>query len=354
MALVACGGTNVVSPTPASNPVPVSTGAPLAVTTAFSGTPRTQSSPAVSGSANRCPFTGMPLNGADLAERRPLLIKLGNSPPERPQSGLAQADVVVEHLTEGAITRFSAIFYCSDAADIGPIRSARLIDLELVPMFGAIFAHVGGSEPVRQMIAQSEVGQADLDDYGRAPIFREIASRKRPFNRYTSTAELWTLARDKGWVDDAPVPAFSFAAEAPPGGRIAQSVTIPYRPNLSDAFFTYDSATRLYRRSTGTTPQLDAATNQILTTSNIVVLYAPHETTTIVEDSLGSRSIKIILTGTGKAVILRDGQAYTVTWTRSDPHALWQFTDAAGQTVPFQPGNTWIEVVPLEMQVKFQ
>lgn len=303
-------------------------------------------------STTLCPFTGRALNGTNLAERRPLLVKIGNSPPERPQSGLSQADIVFEHLTEGAITRFAAVYYCSDAGEIGPIRSARLIDLELVPMFGAIFAHVGGSEPVRQLIAQSEIAQADFDDYGRAPIFREINGHSRPFNRYSSTGELWALARTKGLITGEGVPALVFDAAVPAGGRPVTTLTIPYRAGLSDTVFTYDPASGAYRRSIGTTPHLDAISGKQLIAADVVVLYAVHQTTNIVEDSLGSRSVKIILTGSGKAVLFRDGQAFDLTWARSDLHALPRFTGADGGTPAFKPGPTWFEIVPPDMQVK--
>lgn len=356
LALIGCGSDDV-TPTLVPTlppPKPVVTNTRVVITAVPQTVPtRAPITPAPNASTNICPFTGLPLNGVNLAERRPLLVKIGNSPPERPQAGLAEADVVVEHLTEGAITRFSAVFYCNDAAEIGPIRSARLIDLELAPIFGAIFAHVGGSEPVRQMIAQSEIAKADFDDYGRAPIFREIAERNRPFNLYTSTTELWTLARDKGLINSAAVPQLMFDAQMRPGGHAGAMVTIPYRTNLSDAVFTYDGASQRYRRSIGTIPHVDAVTNQPLTAANVIVMYALHETTNIVEDSLGSRSVIITVSGSGKATILRDGQAYDVTWTRNDPHSFWSF-DANGRTVPLKPGNVWIEVVPPEMQVKVQ
>lgn len=351
--LNACGPSNpTITPPP---PIPTVTGTAPTDTPAPTNVPQpgqTPSTVAVAASTSTCPFTGLGLNGANLAERRPLLVKIGNSPPERPQSGLLQADVVFEHLTEGAITRFSAIYYCSEAQDIGPVRSARLIDLELVPMFGAIFAHVGGSEPVRQMIALSEIAQADFDDYGRAPIFREVAGRIRPFNRFTSTRELWDLAHKKGLITDMPVPAFVFSPTVPPGGRPVTAVTIPYRTGLSDTGFTYDTASGAYGRSIGAAPHLDATSGKQLSASNVVVLYAEHQTTNIVEDSLGSRSIKIILTGTGKAVLFRDGQAFDLTWTRSDPHALIQFAGAGGSAPAFKPGQTWFEVVPPEMVIK--
>jgi hypothetical protein len=280
------------------------------------------------------------------------LIKIGNSPPERPQSGLAQADVVVEHLTEGAITRFSAVYYCSDAADIGPIRSARLIDLELVPMFNAIFAHVGGSEPVRQMIAASEVEQSDLDDYGRAPIFREVAGRKRPFNRYTSTKDLWDLARTQGWIPGSGVQSFNFSAATPAGGRAVNSFTIPYRANLSDVTYTYNASVGGYLRGFGTAPHFDATTGKQLVATNVIILWATHTTTDIIEDSLNSHSIQITTTGSGKAQIFRDGQAFDATWTRGDTHSIFQFTNASGQSLALKLGTTWFEVVPPEMQVK--
>lgn len=357
--LNACGVNAAPTPPPPLAPTTVATvGAPA---TRAPNAPTSATIPTVtpSGGANPaaahiCPFTGLPLNGMNLGARRPLLIKIGNSPAERPQSGLQQADVVVEHLTEGAITRFSALFYCSDADAIGPIRSARLIDLELVPMFGAIFAHVGGSEPVRQMIAQSDISQADFDDYGRAPIFREVPEFKRPFNRYTSTKEMYDLAVKEDLITDAPVQGFSFSAAIPGGGRAGTGVTVPYSKNLSNAVFTYDSQRGVYARSTVSTPHLDAVTKQQLTATNVLVLYAPHETTNIVEDSLGSRSVKITLTGSGKATLLRDGQAYDLTWTRSDPKQLMQFTAADGSPAAFKPGNVWIEVVPTDMQVTVQ
>ncbi len=354
--LIACGG-NDVEPTArpiAPRPNPTATHAPSSVKVNVPPTSQARAIPTASVSMNICPFTGLPLNGVSLAQRRPLLIKIGNSPPERPQSGLAQADIVVEHLTEGAITRFAAIFYCTDANDIGPIRSARLIDLELVPMFNAIFVHVGGSEPVRQMIAESAIAPDDFDDYGRAPIFREIETRKRPFNRYTSTQEMYDLAAKKGRLTNISVPAFQFTSNVPSGGHTGNQVTVPYRPNLSDAVFTYDGQSKLYRRSIGTTPHVDVDTNQPLTAANVIILYAPHETTTIVEDSLGSRSIQITISGSGSAMILREGQVFDVTWSRSDPHALWQFTASNGQAISLKPGNTWIEVVPPEMKVKVE
>ncbi|MBI5052526.1 MAG: DUF3048 domain-containing protein, partial [Chloroflexi bacterium] len=90
-----------------------------------------------------CPLTGLPVSKSVLATRRPLMVQLGNSGPERPQFGLAQADLIFETLSEGGITRFSAVYLCQDAQDIAGVRSARLINLQIIPIFDAILAHVG-------------------------------------------------------------------------------------------------------------------------------------------------------------------------------------------------------------------
>lgn len=364
IALVACGGndTNVVPATPAENSAQstaapaANSPAPEATDTPVTPAPTEAPAPNITPIAARtdCPLTGLPLNGVNLTDRRPLIIKLGNSSPERPQSGLDKADVIFEHLTEGAITRFSAVYYCSDAADIGPIRSARLIDLELVPMLDAIFAHVGGSAPVRQLIADSEVAKTDLDDFGRKPIFREIDSRKRPFNRYSSTQELWDLARKNGWLPGRGIAGFNYSPAAPQGGKKVGMITVPYNANSSNVVFTFDPSSGLYKRATGTTPDVDADSGAQLTGANVVVLFAPHETTEIIEDSLGSHSVRITLTGSGKAQAFRDGLAYNLTWQRTDPHSLVQLVNANGQPYALRPGNTWFEVVPPTMQIATQ
>jgi hypothetical protein len=289
----------------------------------------------------------------NLAERRPILVKLGNSSPERPQSGLDAADVVIEHLTEGGITRFAAVYYCRDSGEIGPIRSARLIDLELVPMFDAIFAHVGGSAPVRELIAASPVAASDLDDYGREPIFREVETRKRPFNRYSTTRELYDLARDNGWLPGRTPAGLAFTSSVPAGGRPAMSVEIPYS-RLAAVSYAYEPAAGVYRRAMGGSPHVEATSNQPLTAANVVIIHAIHETTNIEEDSLGSKSIRIKLDTSGKALALRDGQTFDLTWSRPGATSVLEFRTAGGEIFAMKPGTVWMQVVPPDMQVKLQ
>src|SRR5690606_3233387 len=96
---------------------------------------------------------------AALLEQRPLLVKISNAPPlyVRPQAGLNDAAWIFEHTAEGAVTRFSALFYGDLPPAIGPIRSARLIDIELAAMYDAALIYSGTSTGVGNRMFQSDI-----------------------------------------------------------------------------------------------------------------------------------------------------------------------------------------------------
>ena len=98
------------------------------------------------------PFTGLEVDDPARLNRMPAAVKISNSPIARPQSGLSKADVVIEHLAEGNITRFTAIFHSEDAERIGSVRSARLIDLEIPALFDAFLVYSGASGEVSRLI----------------------------------------------------------------------------------------------------------------------------------------------------------------------------------------------------------
>ncbi len=89
----------------------------------------------------------------------------------------------------------------------------------------------------------------------------------------------------------------------------------------------------------------------------MAALYAHHVETDIVEDSTGPRiyySIEIQLWGEGRAIVYRDGQAFEGKWVRPQRHDLTRFVDHAGNPIPLKPGNTWIQVVPSDFEIKVE
>jgi hypothetical protein len=101
-------------------------------------------------------------------------------------------------------------------------------------------------------------------------------------------------------------------------------------------------------RSVAGAPHTDAATGEQLSAANVIVLYAQHLTTDIVEDSMGSRSLRIPLTGQGKVWVFRDGVQRAGTWRRDAAGDLIQFYDQAGRPLALKPGNSWVQIVPAQ------
>jgi hypothetical protein len=338
---------------PHTNPLPTEPPPPTETPTLLPPTPTVTATPTQAVS-DLCPLTGQGLADPSLARRRPFAVKVGNSPGARPQSGLSKADMVFEHLTEGGVTRFTALYLCQESQAIGPVRSARLIDLQLVPMFDAIFAHVGASAPIMEMIAQSEIAKANLDDYYGMPGFHLIPTRKRPFSTYTSTQELKEAATKLGIRQEAALEPLAFSDTPPAGGKAATSIAIPYHRTLSNVAYQYDADRGAYLRSTSGEPDLEALTSEPLVITNVVVVHAPHTETEIIEDTLGSRSVQITLTGRGEATLFRDGLAYSATWVREVPEQIVRYVDADGEPVPLKPGNVWVEVVSTDLEIEFE
>jgi hypothetical protein len=320
---------------------------PLAVTATLapSATP-----PAVSDAAT-CPFTGLPVSASALAQRRPILVQIGNSNPERPQFGLAQADLVFETVAEGGITRFSAIYLCQDAVEIAGVRSGRLIDLQLVPIFRAIFMHVGASAPVQAMFEESPlIGPNSLDYFRNHPGYVQHPDRRRaPFDVFTSTDLAWAGARQQGIaIPGERPPTLNLNANPLAGGTAVASITIQHHSSYW-VRWKWDEAggnwTRTITSDTnpnGDAPHVDAATGRPLTAENVVILRATHRQTDIIEDSGGSRSIEVELIGTGEAVFLRDGQMYEGTWSRASLTDWFTLTLKDGAAFAFSPGNSFI------------
>jgi hypothetical protein len=307
-----------------------------------------------------CPLTGEGVSDIKVLERRPLAVKISNFPPiVRPQAGLSYADVVFEHLSEAGLTRLTAIFLCKDAEKVGSIRSARLIDLEIPAMFKAIFAYSGASAGVKQRIMESDFFDRVISpDFGHSGFVR-IPSEGKAYEHtlFSDTKSLWKIAEERGLNERQDLSGWTFSDEPPEGGSPATSIEILYTPKYASAEYQYDPGREAYLRSIFGEPHRDELTGEQIAVRNVVVLYANHLETDIVEDSTGPRiyySIEIQIWGEGKAIVFRDGQAFEGKWVRPQRHDLVRFVDDAGNPIPLKPGNTWIQVVPLDFEIKVE
>lgn len=297
------------------------------------------------------PLTGETVADPAVLQRRPLAVKVSNAPAVvRPQSGLNAADLVFEHYAEGGVTRFTAVFYDSDASPIGSIRSGRLIDLEIPRMYDAAFAYSGSSAGVRQRIVNSAFFDRVISpDFGHGGFFRvEDPSKAFEHTLFTNTEGLRAVLEERG-LNTPPVfsASMTFGEQPPEGGTPVSSLAVNYA--ASDVTWRYDAASGRWLRWTDGEVHADANTGEQLSFANVIVLAANHVDTDILEDMVagGHYSIEIQLWGEGPASIFRDGQRFDGMWRRNGDTEMVTFYDGNGNPLALDIGNSFVQLVPL-------
>jgi DUF3048 family protein len=293
------------------------------------------------------PLRGTTAPDSDSIHKRPLVIKVANDPAARPQSGMAQADLVLEIPVEGGITRYALVFQSQDPSKVGPVRSARQSDLNYLSALRAILAHVGASESVTQMIREAAKSGSfvDIDEFRQAGAFERVAGKVAPYNAYTSGSKLRDAAGDAGRAR-VDVPSLQFDASiGKAAGKEATSLAIPYT-GAGKVAYAFDAAAGSYRRTQGGQTTMDADAKKEVMPDNVVVIKTEVKEIPGTADVTGAPSVDFRATGTGAVVILRDGKRFDGTWTRGGTSDMYRFADSAGAAIPLKPGLTWIHIVP--------
>lgn len=278
------------------------------------------------------PLTGLALTDPSLLARVALVVKVSNDPGARPQTGLNDADIVYEAWGAGP-TRFATVWHSRDADFVGPIRSCRQQDVNLVGSFNrAVFACSGGNPGNIRLLLDSDLL---LVTEGRGPGWELDPNRGRPHKTHANTA---LLRSNAGPDRTGPPQQFHYRAvgeDATVGELMSgfdlqiQRVFVQWR---------YDLGTNGYVRSQSKKPHLLANGDQV-TTDNVVVLsldYAPSTT--------DARSPDGNTVGTNPAVVFTGGRMVLGTWTRADRLEPFALNDANGARILLKPGRTFIEL----------
>ncbi|MDE2902592.1 MAG: DUF3048 domain-containing protein [Chloroflexota bacterium] len=289
------------------------------------------------------PLTGLEIS-PDARAQRVVAIKFDNSIEARPQSGLGAAAIVYEHVTEGSVTRYTAFFLDSDLERVGPIRSSRFVDRDLVQQFDALFAHVGASPPVMRDLRNSPAADLDQFFYDETTPYYRVSTRPAPFNMYASLPAL----RKVGAVrhpERREIQGFRFYESEPEIGPLTH-LTIPAGPRHGfQSEYLFDTDSRRWRRSLGGALDIDAATGQALELDNVIAQWVPARVTQYDEDHLGNKSVWIGTTGEGPVSVFRDGTRFDGTWRRAAETDVTEFLDADGSPIELRPGRTWIHLL---------
>ncbi len=336
------------TPVPTETPLPTMTPSPVATATP-TATPLTPTpEPTATPDPNLSPLTGMRVDDPERLERRVLAVRVGNDPNIRPQEGLGLADIVYEEIMEGySVTRFTALYLDRDVERIRPIRSARLVNLHIAPQYDAALVHTGASDQIRWFISQADF--VDLDEFFHPQPYSILPGYDWRGRIYTSVERLYDYLERRDLAQPGRIEGYTFD-ETPPIGLPAISVRIPYPHSVE---WVYDLESGLYTRTIGGRPHTEALTGEVIGAANVIVVYAEHRRTNIVEDSLGNTAIDIVLEGEGPAQFFRDGVLVEATWMPMGENGLIQYVDVDGNLIPLRPGRTWIQIVPPDYLVTF-
>lgn len=280
-------------------------------------------------------LTGAPIPDERNLKRPALSVKIDNAPQARPQSGLDQADVVYEEVVEGGVVRFMAVFQSRDAELIGPVRSVRPVDVELVTPLEGLFAYSGGAPQFERMIKRAPVRLVGADQVG--DLYDRRKGKRAPHNLYTSTASLWEKAKDS---DDPPPSLFTYGV---PTGAAASHATVVMGP-LTTAAWDWDPALKLWLRTTNGTKHVVEEGPQ-LGFANVIVQYVRYSNTSS-KDAAGFAVPTAEVLGRGEALVLAGGTQVRATWSKKTVGDVTTFTDATGVPVQLAPGATWVMLAP--------
>ncbi|MEX2322724.1 MAG: DUF3048 domain-containing protein [Acidimicrobiia bacterium] len=294
------------------------------------------------------PLNGLPVDDETLLERRVLAIKVDNHPSARPPSGLQEADAVLELLVEGGFTRFVALFHSADSGYVGPIRSVRPTDPQLISALGGTIVMSGGQPWVQQIAAGHGVSVLTEASGGS---FR-IGSRSAPHNLYGDTTVLREIADTLGYPDEPPQAWFPIGDWHTPNDTAA---TILIHWSVSDVVeWTYEGGE--YRRRFGGSPQewVDADGERGQIAADVIVVIGSRFYLATPPPGVEATPLPAVDTiGEGPAWIFADGRAWEGTWRRAFPEDAFTLLNDDGTPALVPTGRPWISFLPLGQLVEW-
>lgn len=335
-----------------------------------------------------CPINGKMYTQAEKdawEKRRPLAVMIENSHDARPQSGVIRADAVYEIVAEGGITRFMGIYYCDAQRDdivLAPIRSARTYFVDYASGYNLpMYVHVGGSNisgdkhyKTDALGAISAYGWATANDINQfsvgyptfirnsARLGRDVATEH---TMETTTEKLWAIAEKRKWTNITPAHRSAgkqvAAADWKEGWEIPEvedgsakgsvsTISHEFWSGYADfaVKWEYDKASNTYKRTMGGAAHTDLETSAQITVSNVIVIK------TVESGPLNeAKHMAYQTTGTGTALIFKNGEVVEGRWTKQDRESQLKFVDSKGDEIPLVRGKQWISVINAKTDVEY-
>ncbi len=284
------------------------------------------------GRSDTWPLTGLPVDGGGSSEQaHPVLVlKMDNTSSSAPQEGLGNADLVVEELVEGGMTRLAAFYYSDIPGEVGPVRSMRASDIGIVSPVGGSMV-TSGAAPV----TLQRIGDAGIDYYseGSAGFFR-ASDRSAPYNLFTDLGEVADAAKHTKTRPDDYLP-WGNEDDLPEGQPATE---------LSANFSGGHTTTWTFRGGGYVNDNSYAADGDEFPADTVLVLRVPVGDAGY-RDPAGNPVPETQFEGSGEAMVFHDGRLIRGTWSKKELDSTVTLSTKAGDlTIP--AGKVWIELVP--------
>ncbi len=281
------------------------------------------------------PLTGLALAEGSLAHPS-LAAKIDNHSAARPQVAIDQTDLVFEELVEGGITRYVAVWQSNIPDALGPVRSIRPMDPDIIAPFGGLVAYSGGQQ--RFVDAMNATGQVSaIFDYDTTGLFSRSSATAAPHNVILAASEFVNRNAEVA----PPAQQYAYAATLADASASVDGTPISVIntrfSTASGRSWTWNAEASAYLRAQDGTPDLSAAGVQLKAT-NLVVL----RVNVTVDQSIP----KTELIASGEASVSTGGKSVTATWSKGSQTAPIRLVDGNGVTIRLAPGNTWFQLVP--------
>ena len=280
------------------------------------------------------PLTGLTVADGDSAKQpHPVLVlKMDNTASSAPQVGLGSADLVVEELVEGGMTRLAAFFYSAIPGDAGPVRSMRASDIGIVSPVDGDMVTSGAAA-----VTISRIARAGIDFFaeGDAGFYRS-GSRSAPYNLFTDLREVATAAKQKNSRPADYLP-WGPADDLAPGQRAG---------TLAASFSGGHTTTWTFRDGHYVNQNSYAASGDTFDADSVLVLRVAVGDAGY-RDPAGNPVPETTLVGRGDAMLFHDGRLVRGTWRKEELGAPLDLS-TKGVDLGVPPGRVWIELVPRE------
>jgi hypothetical protein len=284
------------------------------------------------------------LSGREGVNGPVLVVKIDDTTQAHPQVGLEDADIVYIEQVEGGLTRLAAIFSSTIPQRIGPVRSARISDIDILSQFGRVaFAYSGAQRKLLPVIAA-----ANLQDLGAqrqsSTIYTTDPNRIPPYAMILRADLLMEKIVEKNYaIDSAKSVGFEFG-ELPEGGVPTETAVMHWPAARYSATWSDDQARWLLSHNTS----VNYAESGVVLGPTTLVIQLVSITPSEYKDKVGGVTPFSQTVGTGKAYVLRDGQRFVTTWNRASSESGTTFTLPDGSVMQFDPGQIWIALTDRE------